>query len=67
MNVVKDKDNGEHWVPFKQGRWWNMDTELWGDGPPKRAKRHTLVGEEVMSSISDDENVEKVEKLSASG
>ena len=42
-----------------------MDTEVWGNGPPKRPKRHTLVGEEVLSSISDDD--EEVENLSASG
>ena len=37
-----------------------MDTELWGDGPPKRAKRGALVGEEMMSSISEDEDVDKL-------
>ena len=58
VNVVKDKHVGEHWVPFKQGRWWNMDTELWGDGPPKRAKREALVGEEMMSSISENEDTQ---------
>ena len=56
VTVVKDKHIGEHWVPFKNGRWWNMDTEEWGDGPPKRAKREALVGEEVMSSISENED-----------
>ena len=42
-----------------------MDTERWGNGPPKLPKRHTLVGEEVLSSLSDDD--EEVKKLSASG
>jgi len=60
VNVVKDKDNGEHWVPFKQGRWWNMDTERWGAGPPKRAKKEALIGDKVMSSISEDEDVPKL-------
>ena len=56
VKVVKDKDNGEHWVLFKKGRWWNMDTELWGAGPPKQAKKEALVGDEMMSSISEEEN-----------
>ena len=60
VTVVKDKHIGEHWVPFKNLRWWSMDAEEWGDGPPKRAKREALVGEEMMSSISEDEDVDKL-------